>query len=106
MTLLEQAMDPAVLNQAWRLLKNEHTPWSATTHRDQLQNHLLKYILECREDVLSGHYKPEPVRQFTLRKPNGKVRIISAQYLKDKLVQRALLIQLEPRAEAIFHNDS
>ncbi|QLQ32183.1 MAG: hypothetical protein HZT40_11980 [Candidatus Thiothrix singaporensis] len=41
-----------------------------------------------------------------MKKPDGKIRIISAQHLKDKLVQRALLILLEPKAEALFHNDS
>ena len=56
--------------------------------------------------VLAGKYKPQSLRQFPLRKPDGRQRIISAQYLQDKLLQRALLIVLEPKAEAIFHDDS
>ena len=104
--LLEQAMSPDNLNVSWRRLKNEHTPWSLSVSRDDLQRNLLKYLLECRQQVLSGDYKPLPLRQFPLRKPDGKQRIISVQYLQDKLIQRALLTVLEPKAEAIFHDDS
>ncbi len=105
-SLLQKAMSPDVMNTTWRRLRREHTPWSLTVSRDQLEQHLFKHILECREEVLSGNYKPLPLRQFPLPKPNGKVRILSAHYLKDKFVQRALLTVLEPRAEKIFHNDS
>lgn len=106
MSILEKAMQPDILDRAWNLLKKEHTPWSVTVSREQLQRNLMRHLLQCREEVLGGRYQPEPLRQFTLPKPNGKQRVISAQYLRDKLVQRALLIVLEPNAEAIFHHDS
>ena len=106
MSILEKAMQPEIVDKAWNLLKKEHTPWSVTVDRDQLQRNLMRHLLQCREEVLSGRYQPEPLRQFTMAKPDGKQRVISAQYLKDKLVQRALLIVLEPNAEAIFHHDS
>lgn len=104
--LLEQAMAPEALDCAWRRLKTEHTPWSPDTSRDELQYHLMRHLLECREEVLSGAYRPLPLRQFPMRKPDGRIRVISAQYLKDKLVQRAILTVLEPRAEGLFHDDS
>lgn len=106
MSILATAMQPDILDKAWNMLKIEHTPWSVTVDREQLQRNLMRHLLQCREEVLSGRYQPEPLRQFTLPKPDGKQRVISAQYLKDKLVQRALLIVLEPNAEAIFHHDS
>jgi len=99
-------MSPEVLDRSWRRLRTEHTPWSINTNRDQLQQHLLLHILEVRQQVLDGRYRPEPLRQFPMRKPNGGQRILSAQFLKDKLVQRALLTVLEPKAEGIFHEDS
>ncbi len=105
-TLLEQAMSPEILDQSWRRLRGEHTPWNITTSREQLQQHLLRHILQCREEVLSGSYQPQPLRQFPIRKQDGGQRILSAQYLQDKLIQRALLTVLEPRAEALFHEDS
>lgn len=104
--LLEQALSPIVLNSSWRRLKREHTPWSPAVSRQQLDWHLLRYILELRDDVLNGNYRAEPLRRFTLRKADGKKRILSAQYLRDKLLQRTLLTVLEPDAEALFHEDS
>lgn len=105
-SLLEQAMAPDTLDAAWRRLKTEHTPWSPDISRDELQYHLMRHLLECREEVLSGGYRPLPLRQFPMRKPDGRIRVISAQYLKDKLVQRAILTILEPPAERLFHDDS
>lgn len=105
-TLLEQAMSPEVLDRAWRKLKGEHTPWSPTVSRDDLQHHLMRHLLACREEVLDGAYRPLPLRQFPMRKPDGRQRVLTAQFLRDKLVQRALLTVLEPRAEALFHDDS
>jgi len=104
--LLEQALSPIVLNSSWRRLKRKHTPWSPSVSRQQLDWHLLRYILELRDDVLTGNYRAEPLRRFTLRKADGKKRILSAQYLRDALLQRTLLTVLEPHAEALFHEDS
>lgn len=105
-SLLDQAMAPEALNQAWRRLKTEHTPWAPDIAREELQHNLMRHLLECRAQVLDGSYRPLPLRQFPMPKPDGRIRVITAQYLKDKLVQRALLTVLEPRAEQIFHDDS
>lgn len=105
-SLLAQAMSAEVLDRSWRKLSTEHTPWSIEVSRDKLQQHLLQYILQCREQVLSGQYRPQPLRQFPMLKSDGRQRVLSAQYLQDKLVQRALLTVLQPRMEAIFHEDS
>ena len=105
-SLLEQAMAPETLDLAWRRLRREHTPWSVTVSREELNRHLFRHLLTCRDDVLAGRYKPQPMRRFPMKKPRGGVRILSAQYLQDKLIQRALLIILEPGAEQIFHPDS
>jgi group II intron reverse transcriptase/maturase len=105
-SLLDQAMSPEILDLAWRKLKGEHTPWSPDVDREGLQVHLMRHLLECRQQVLDGSYRPLPLRQFPMRKPDGRQRVLSAQFLKDKLVQRALLTVLEPRAERLFHDDS
>ncbi|RUM40510.1 MAG: Retron-type reverse transcriptase [Desulfocapsa sp.] len=104
--LLDLAMSPDVLDQAWRKIRRKHTPWSVTVSRDGMERHLLAHVLKCRDEILSRQYRPQPMRQFTMEKPGGGKRILSAQYLRDKLVQRALLIILEPRAEKSFHPDS
>ncbi len=106
LNILQRAMSAEVLDQTWRRLKKEHTPWSVKVTRDELQVHLFKHVLQCREQVLAGTYKPQPLRQFAMKKPDGKNRVLSAQYLVDKFVQRAILIVLEPKMEQLFHDDS
>jgi len=106
MNILQKAMSAEVLDLSWRKLKQEHTPWSIKVSRDDLQAHLFKHVLQCREQVLTGTYKPQPLRQFAMKKPDGKNRVLSAQYLADKFIQRAILIVLEPAMEQLFHDDS
>ena len=104
--VLEQVLHPDVMDEAWRRVRTEHTPWSKGVDRDQLEQHLLRHILRLLEDLRSNRYRPEPLRQFTVPKTDGSKRVISAQYLRDKLLQRAILIVLEPKAERLFHADS
>ena len=56
MRLLEQAVQPVVLNQAWKLLRNEHTPWSVTVNRDQLQRDLVLHLLEVSVHADTQHF--------------------------------------------------
>lgn len=99
-------LHPDVLDEAWRRVRTEHTPWSKGVDRDQLEQHLLRHILRLLEDIRLRRYRPEPLRQFTIPKTDGRKRVISAQYLRDKFLQRAILTVLEPRAERLFHADS
>ncbi|ASF46395.1 reverse transcriptase domain-containing protein [Methylovulum psychrotolerans] len=104
--LLELAMSPDILDQSWRRLQSEHTPWSPTVSRDELEHHFVGHFLALRDEVLAGSYRPKPLRQFPMQKPDGKSRIITAQYLADKVIQRAILTVLEPKAEQLFHDSS
>jgi group II intron reverse transcriptase/maturase len=104
--LLERAMSADILDQSWNRLKSEHTPWSETVTREELDRHLMRHLFTLRDAVLNASYRPKPLRQFPMLKPDGTKRIITAQYLADKVVQRALLIVLEPKAEQVFHDSS
>jgi RNA-directed DNA polymerase len=75
--LLVTAMAPDALDRVWRRLKNEHTPWSPMVSREELQHHLMRHLLACREEVLGGGYRPLPLRQFPMRKPDGRMRVRS-----------------------------
>lgn len=101
--LLEKAMSPAILDAAWGDLARERTPWSPKTDRERLKLNFPRHLLECREDVLSGAYRPHPLRQTVIPQAGGRKRVITLQYLRDKLVQRALWLALRPHAESRFH---
>jgi len=105
-SLLEQASSYEILNFAWKKLKNDKAIWSQNLSRQDMEKDFVFHILKLSEDLRKGTYQPDPVRFFPVTKGSGKMRIISAYTLRDKLAQRAILKVLEPIFEKQFHNDS
>ncbi len=104
--LLDRALAPEALNTAWKRLRNEKTVWQPGLARWEMEPNLVLHVLRLADELRSGRYRPAPLRQFTVRKGDGKQRVLSALSLRDKLAQRAVLSVLEPLGEALFHNDS
>ncbi len=104
--LLDHMLSPETLDLAWRRLRNDRTLWDIGIPRSAMEAHALRHILELVEQVRSGEYRPAGLRRFTVRKPSGGQRVLSALTLRDKLLQTSAMLVLSPRAERIFHPDS
>ncbi len=100
---LQLAVSPRVLNHAWRNVRNERGLWKPGLAVPEVERDLLAHVGELAAELLAGHYRPLPMRCFEIDKGNGDKRLISASFVRDKLVQRALLAVLEPLGEAHFH---
>lgn len=105
-TLLDQVLMPENIDKAWRRLRGDRSRWDCTTRRSDIDSHLLLHMYELTEQLKSGRYVPGSMRQFTIAKTNGKRRMLSALYLRDKLAQRAVLQVIEPIGEHCFDDDS
>ena len=64
------------------------------------------FINEIQEELKQKKYKPNQLRQVEIPKANGKVRILRIPTIKDKVVQMAVKLIIEPIFEADFKDCS
>jgi len=97
-----------VLEEAYRLAKaNDGAPGLDGKSFDAIEVEGVEDFLEgIRQELLIRKYKPMPNRRVEIPKGNGKTRTLGIPTVKDRVVQGALKLILEPIFEADFKDCS
>lgn len=105
--LLHAALTRENLQQALKRVRaNKGAPGVDGLDIDQTARHLVTAWPAIREQLLSGTYRPMPVRRVTIPKPDGGERELGIPTVTDRLIQQALLQVLQPILDPTFSEHS
>ena len=107
--LYDRIMRPDVLEAAWQLvLKNDGAAGvDGVSCRDVLDGPGPDAFLSAlHEDLRAKRYRPQPVKRVHIPKPDGRARPLGIPTVRDRVVQTAVLLVIEPIFEADFLESS
>ena len=73
---------------------------------DELPDYLRAHWERLREELISGTYRPQPVKRQEIPKSGGGTRQLGIPSVLDRFVQQALLQVLQPRIDPSFSEHS
>jgi len=105
--LMEQVVEPSNMQRAWsRVKSNKGTAGVDGLDIGQTAVYLKTQWPVIRQQLLAGHYVPQPVRRVEIPKPTGGVRQLGIPTVTDRLIQQALLQVLQPLFDRHFSDSS
>lgn len=93
-----------VLKEAWKRVKTKKGAGGidGISLKDVENYGVEKLLGEIRQEIQNGSYRPKPVKRVFIPKSDGKKRPLGIPVIKDRIVQMAAKIVIEPVFEADF----
>jgi len=97
-----------ILRRSWERVKSNNgaSGVDEQTFKDIEQKGVDKFLGSIQQGLKTKTYRPEPARRVYIPKPDGTKRPLSIPTIKDRVVQTALKLIIEPIFEADFEDCS
>lgn len=106
-SLVDKAIRPATLDAAWRRVfanKGAAGVDGVSVGRFAARSQL--YLRQLGESLRDGSYRPAAVKRVEIPKAKGKTRPLGIPTVKDRIVQTAVKMTIEPIFEVLFREGS
>lgn len=105
--LMEAICEPVNLRHALKRVKaNKGTSGVDGMSVSELPGYLKHHWPELKAQLLSGSYRPSPVRRVTIPKPGGGERLLGIPTVVDRFIQQAVMQVLQEQWDTTFSDSS
>lgn len=106
-SLIEAMLESENMKRAYKqVVANKGSPGVDGMTTEDLKGYLICYWHQLKDELLSGRYKPSPVKEVEIPKPGGGIRKLGIPTVVDRLIQQALHQILSPIFEESFSESS
>jgi RNA-directed DNA polymerase len=106
-SLMEEVCERENCKRALKRVKaNKGSPGMDGMTVRELPGFLQQHWPAIREQLLSGTYKPQPVKRVEIPKPDGGVRKLGIPTVRDRFIQQAVMQVLQGRWDRTFSEHS
>src|SRR5579871_2696555 len=106
-SLIDKVMAPKTLEAAWiKVRANKGAAGVDGQSIERFERQAELYLGELADGLREGSYRPQPVKRVEIPKGDGKTRPLGIPAVKDRVVQTALKMVIEPIFEVQFRPGS
>ena len=106
-SLIDKLVRPTTLEAAWRkVARNKGAGGVDGQSIERFAAQAERYLRELHEELKAGTYRPQPVKRVDIPKADGRTRPLGIPTVKDRVVQQALKMVMEPIYEVQFRPGS
>jgi RNA-directed DNA polymerase len=106
-SLMDKVYARNTLQIAWQRVKsNKGAAGIDRVSIERFEEQSEKYLGELHEQLKTGNFQPQAVKRVNIPKASGGTRPLGIPTVKDRVVQMAIKLVIEPIFEATFRNSS